>query len=105
MTGLLWRAGQTQRLVELGCLRALLAVLRERGTVPGLVNVSLRTLAALFASGEAGRDAHGANQYVAEFRRLGGEASVRGCRGHVCRLISTTAGTMVDTYLHGDALE
>ncbi len=51
------RAGQTQRLVELGGLGALLALLRYTPPAPGILNVSLKALHVVFARGDAFRDA------------------------------------------------
>jgi hypothetical protein len=95
---LLHRAGQTQRLVELGGLGALLALLRYTPSAPGILNVSLKALHVVFARGDACRDAQNSNPYAAAFALAGGEADIAVCRRHHCAAISATAAAMLDTY-------
>ena len=89
---------QTQRLVHLGCLDVLLALLRCAPAAPGITNVSLKTLHVVFARGDACRDADGRNPYAAVFALYGGEADIAACRRHRCAVIASTATAMLDTY-------
>ena len=93
---------QTQRLVHLGCLDALLALVRTSPDAPGILNVSLRTMLVVFGKGDASRDADGRNPYAEAFARFGGTADVAACRRHHCAVISATATAMLETYFDVD---
>jgi len=79
-------AGQTRRLVHLGCLAAILALLRRPPPAPGTVNLSLRALLVVFENADADP-----NPYAAEFRLAGGEARLRSFRHHRCARIAACA--------------
>lgn len=80
-------AVQTRRLVRLGCLRALLALLRRAPPAAGTLHAALRSLFLIFDRGDGPLD----NPYAAEFRREGGEPVVRALRRHSCARIAACA--------------
>ena len=94
--------GQTKSLMHLGCLDALLLLLRTSRDAPGILNVSLKTLLVVFGKGDASRDPDGSNPYAEAFARFGGAADVADCRRHHCAIISATATAMLDTYFDVD---
>ncbi len=88
-------AEQTRRLVHLGCLAAVLALLRRAPPAPGTVNLSLRALFAVFDNADVDADP---NPYVAEFRLAGGEARLRSFRHHRCARIVACAIRILDAF-------
>ena len=85
---------QTGRLVRLGCIPAVLALLHTT-PAPGILNISLRTLVVLFEKGDASLDL---NPYAAEFQRAGGEPILHTFRQHHWARIAACAATLLRTY-------
>lgn len=84
--------------MDIGCLRALLALLYWPRTALRTVNIALKALIEVFARGDRVRDAHGLNPYAAQFQRSGGVPTIVNCRHHQCEPIATYASRIFDTY-------